>query len=78
MLDGTRMETSAQGQWQQLIQSAEIVLCLPSFGLFQDSSVKLNNLCALDVAKTSLPASELCRSRGSAPRGQYPALLSHP
>lgn len=72
------METSAQGQWQQLVHSAEIVLCLPSFGLFQEPAVKFNNLCALDVAKTSLPASELCWSRGSALRGQDPALLSQP
>jgi len=72
------MQTSAQGQWQQLIHSSEIVLCLPGFGLFQEPAVKFNNLCALNVAKRLLPASELCRSGGSAQSGQDPALLSHP
>lgn len=68
-LDRMSMETSAQGQWQQLLHSTEIGLHPPSFGSFQEPAVKFNNLYALDVVKPSLQAPEICWSRGSVPRG---------
>lgn len=71
------METSAQGQWQQLIDSAEIVLCLPGSGLFQEPAVQFNNLCAWVLQRHHYQPSELCWARGIALRGQDWALLSH-